>query len=218
MSQQPQQSTPGQQPPLPSEPPSVHHEALGHEAHQTMFVPGAGAAGLLAAAASVPDAAGQLPFVAPAVAPLAAAGPRLNTGATGAAASFAQQAAQAAQAASAALGAQQAGQQAGAPQPNTDGQPGCAPSMPFGRSASWPTGDGSESSLWAPPDSSQQLPLSSLGPFSSPLLPSRLGGISLSEPDPPLEETLLAGNMQHISLGELSLAVPALPDWATHMG
>jgi hypothetical protein len=149
-----------QQPPLPSEPPPLQSET-----------------------------AGQAPFVASAVAPLAAAGPRLNAGASGAAASFAQQAA--------ALSAQQAAPQ----QANTD--PSCAPSMPFGRSASWPTGDGYESSLWAPPDSSQQLPLSSLG---APLMV------------PPLEEALLAGNMQHISLGELSLAAPALPEWSSHMG
>ena len=155
----PQQPTPQQQPPLPSEQPPLQSET-----------------------------AGQGPFVAPAAAPLAAAGPRLNAGATGAAASFAQQAAT--------LSAQQAAPQ----QANMD--PSCAPSMPFGRSASWPTGDGYESSLWAPPDSSQQLPLSSLGPLMV----------------PPLEETLLAGNMQHISLGELSLAAPALPEWASHMG
>ena len=156
-----QQPTPQQQPPLPSEQPPLQSET-----------------------------AGQGPFAAPAVAPLAAAGPRLNAGAgaTGAAASFAEQAA--------ALSAQQAAPQ----QASTD--PSCAPSMPFGRSASWPTADGYENSLWAPPDSSQQLPLSSLGPLMV----------------APLEEALLAGNMQHISLGELSLAAPALPEWSSHMG
>ena len=35
---------------------------------------------------------------------------------------------------------------------------------------------------------------------------------------PPLEEALLAGNMQHMSLGEPPAAAPALPEWSAHTG
>ena len=34
----------------------------------------------------------------------------------------------------------------------------------------------------------------------------------------PLEEALLAGNMQHMSLGEPPAAAPALPEWSAHTG